>query len=126
MYSRIYTHNGNRWTQQLDSTGTKGGHVEQTAYGKLLDKAPSPSFRKEYKKIWIGFVQNAPPCTEYCRKYFLDLSSTTAGFVFHIIGDHGGYCSAYGISGPVDLYFYKGAVSIGKPAAAKDAPDGPR
>lgn len=127
MYSKIYVYNGRRWTHHFNIEGTTAGHVEQLAYKQLLDNAPSSKTLQLYKASWIGFVQNAPPCPEECKGIFGNLSKNLPGFIFHITGNHGGYCGGYGIEGPSDLYFYKGNLSIGKPAEAKDAPAlGPR
>ncbi len=129
IHSTCYVFNGRRWTAQAEIKGADDGHVEQQAYNALMGTSVDLQ-KKKYQSSWLGFVQNAPPCPEQCRGFFLNASNEAPGFVFHIVGDHGGYCRDYKVfqTTPFDLYFYKGNFSIGRPTGAPvDVPAaGPR
>lgn len=126
LYSRIFVYNGRRWNYRFERQGTGGTHLEHMAYDDLFTEAADAKNKQIYRESWIGFIQNAAPCTEQCRDHFLTLSKTVAGFVFYVTGDHAGYCSVYGITGPTDLYFYDGAWSKVPPAGDDVPKAGPR
>jgi hypothetical protein len=123
MHSTLYVHNGRRWNPSSTATGTTSGHVEQQAYANLLANAADAKMKKLYKKSWVGFVQNAPPCPEECRAFFSALSSKVTGFIFYVIGDHGGYCKNYDIAtnAPFYLYFHNGSMTRVRPTSAPAA-----
>ena len=84
--STVYTFTRTAWKQGGNFESTRSAHSEQAAYLSLgADKIGEGA--------WICFVQNAPPCSEECRKFFANKSSRDgSNFVFRITADHGGYC----------------------------------
>ena len=120
MHSTLYVYNGHRWTAKSTATGTTSGHVEQQAYNSLLAGAADAKMAATYKASWVGFVQNAPPCPEECRAVFSTLSSTVTGFIFYVIGDHGGYCKNYDVvtDTPFYLVFHNGSMTRVRPGSA--------
>jgi len=120
MHSNLYVYNGHRWTAKGTATGTTSGHVEQQAYKGLLAGAADAKMTEIYKTSWVGFVQNAPPCPEECRAFFSSLSSKVTGFIFFVIGDHGGYCKNYDVAtnAPFYLFFHNGSMTRVRPSSA--------
>jgi hypothetical protein len=93
-------------------------HTEQLAYAVLGSSHAAAT--------WFAFVQNAPPCTEYCLLYFINMSkANSCNFVFVITDDHAGYCADYAAlndnhepATPFNLYVYEGKWGFTAPEGA--------
>jgi len=116
VWAQAYKWTGSAWRSASSKSNTSGDfHAEQMAWNQV-----------KVRDNWVGFVQNAPPCTKQCFEFFLTQSEKVIGIVFFVTADRGSYCLEYAelvggaIKPPFALYMWKGVWSVNK--AIGDAP----
>jgi len=128
-YSTVHIWLNDAWSRPKCTKLSNGKHAEKQAYDHV---------KNTYAKEWLGFKQNAPPCsgdfehpdaTKNCADYFSNESTgARGGFVFTVTADHAGYLAGWTSLNndrqpefPFTLYCTNGKWSFERP---KGAPDG--